>query len=149
MPIAHVFKRSPKGLQFFHLVSPLELPKVMGLLEIHHPKALCHHAGQLYCPCCARKKERTRGTVDQSFADSILPIRTGLQWVSPASLPLFLKPCSIMAKAAGSQRKVTLKRKMGGLMMHPHQTDLLSAIPPGQNTICHGGGNVSALSHLL
>ena len=49
--VAHrVMRGLPKGLQFFHLVSPLELPKVMGLKGIHHPDALHHHARLLFCP---------------------------------------------------------------------------------------------------
>ena len=33
----HAMRSSPKGLQIFHLVSPLESPKVIGLKGIHHP----------------------------------------------------------------------------------------------------------------
>ena len=58
----HVIRDLPKGLQFFHLVSPLELPKVMGLEGIHHPDTLHHHAGLLYCPWC-RKEGQNEGTV--------------------------------------------------------------------------------------
>ena len=46
---------SSKGLPFFHLASPLESPKVMGLKGIHHPNALCHHAGLSYCPWCGKE----------------------------------------------------------------------------------------------
>ena len=34
-------KTLPKGLQFFHPVLPMELPKVMGLPGVHNPDALC------------------------------------------------------------------------------------------------------------
>ena len=51
-----------KSLCFFHLVSPSESPKVMGLKGIHHPNALCHHAGLSYCPWC-RKEGQNVGTV--------------------------------------------------------------------------------------
>ena len=37
-----VLKTLPKDLQFFHPISPSELPKVMGLTGIHHMDALCH-----------------------------------------------------------------------------------------------------------
>ena len=57
-----VLKSSPKGLQFFCPVSPLELPKVMGLQGIHHPEALCHHTGLSYCPWC-RKEVHNEETV--------------------------------------------------------------------------------------
>ena len=52
----------PKGLWFFCLVSPLELPKVMGLKGIHHPDALYHHTGLSYCPWY-RKEGQNKGTV--------------------------------------------------------------------------------------
>ena len=58
----HVMRGSPKGLHFFCLVSPSESPKVMGLKGIHHPDALCHHAGLLYCPWCG-KEGQNEGTV--------------------------------------------------------------------------------------
>ena len=40
------------------------------------------------------------------------------------------------------------KEEDGGLMTHPHQTDLPQAIPSGQSTVCHGGSDMSTLSHL-
>ena len=43
-------KTSPKGLQFFHPISPLESPRVMGLEGIHYPDALCYFAGVTLCP---------------------------------------------------------------------------------------------------
>ena len=36
----YTLKTLPKGLKFFHLVSPSESLKVMGLTNIHHPDAL-------------------------------------------------------------------------------------------------------------
>ena len=32
----YALKALPKGLKFFHLASPSESPKVMGLTNIHH-----------------------------------------------------------------------------------------------------------------
>ena len=55
-------KTLPKGLQFFHPVSPLELPKVMGLAGIHNPDALCHFSGMTFCPWC-RKEGQNEGTI--------------------------------------------------------------------------------------
>ena len=55
-------KSSPKGLKFFHLVSPSESSKVMGLKGIHHPDALCHHTGPSYCPWCG-KEGQNKGTL--------------------------------------------------------------------------------------
>ena len=34
-----------KGLKFFRAVSPSKSPKVMGLMGIHNPDALCHFKG--------------------------------------------------------------------------------------------------------
>ena len=57
-----VLKTSLKGLQFFHPVSPSELPKVMGLKGIHHPDTLCHFARPTFCPWCG-KEGQNEGTV--------------------------------------------------------------------------------------
>ena len=35
----------PKGLKFLHTIPPSESPKVMGLVGIHDPDALCHFGG--------------------------------------------------------------------------------------------------------
>ena len=35
-------KPLPRGLQFFHPVSPSESPKVMVLVGVYNPEALCH-----------------------------------------------------------------------------------------------------------
>ena len=53
---------SPKGLQFFCPISPLELPKVIGLTGIHNPDALCPFAGVIFCPWC-RKEGQNEGTI--------------------------------------------------------------------------------------
>ena len=58
----HMIRNLPKGLQFFCLVSPSDSPKVMGLKGIHHPNALCCHAGLSYCPWCG-KEGQNEGTV--------------------------------------------------------------------------------------
>ena len=57
-----VLKSSPKGLQFFHPMSPSELPMVMSLKGIHHTEALCHCMGLSYCPWC-RKEGQNKGTI--------------------------------------------------------------------------------------
>ena len=51
-----------KGLKFLRVVSPLESPKVMGLMGIHDPDALCHFYGVTHCPWC-RKEGQNKGTV--------------------------------------------------------------------------------------
>ena len=43
-----------KGLQFFHAVSPLESPKVMGLAGVHNSEALCHFNSMTFCPWCGK-----------------------------------------------------------------------------------------------
>ena len=43
-----------KGLKFFKAVSPSECPKVMGLMGIHDPDALCHFNGVTHCPWCRK-----------------------------------------------------------------------------------------------
>ena len=52
----------PKGLKFIHAVPSSESPKVMGLMGIHDPDALCHFSGITYCPWC-RKEGQNEGTV--------------------------------------------------------------------------------------
>ena len=51
----YALKTLLKGLKFFHLVSPSESPKVMGLTNIHHPDALCHFNGVAHCLWCRKE----------------------------------------------------------------------------------------------
>ena len=51
-----------KGLKFLRVVPPSESPKVMGLMGIHNPDALCHFSSVTYCPWC-RKEGQNEGTV--------------------------------------------------------------------------------------
>ena len=52
----------PKGLKFLQVVAPSESPKVMGLMGIHDPDALCCFNSITYCPWC-RKEGQNEGTV--------------------------------------------------------------------------------------
>ena len=52
----------PKGLKFLHVVPPYESPKVIVLMGIHDPDALCCFSSISHCPWCG-KKARTEGTV--------------------------------------------------------------------------------------
>ena len=58
----YALKTLPKGLKFFHPVSPSESPKVMGLTNIHHPDALHHFNGVTHCPWC-RKEGQNEGMI--------------------------------------------------------------------------------------
>ena len=51
----------PKGLKFFHPVSPSESPKVMGLTGIHHPNTLCCFTGVTHGLC--GKEGQNEGTI--------------------------------------------------------------------------------------
>ena len=51
-----------KGLKFLRVVPPLECPKVMGLLGIHDPDALCHFNGMTHYPWC-QKEGQNEGTI--------------------------------------------------------------------------------------
>ena len=52
----------PKGLKFLWALPPSESPKVMGLMSIHDPDALCHFGGITYCPWCG-KEGQNKGTM--------------------------------------------------------------------------------------
>ena len=52
----------PKGLKFLLVVPPSESPKVMGLVGIHDPDALCHVSSITHCPWCG-KEGQNKGTV--------------------------------------------------------------------------------------
>ena len=52
----------PKGLKFFHPVSPSESPKVMGLTGIHHPDAFHCFYGVTHCLWC-EKEGQNEGTL--------------------------------------------------------------------------------------
>ena len=51
----YAFRTLPKGLRFFYMVSPLESPKVMGMMGIHHPNTLCHFNGVTHCLWCGKE----------------------------------------------------------------------------------------------
>ena len=51
----YALRTLPKGLKFFHPVSPSESPKVMGLTSIHHPDTLCLFNGVTHCLCCRKE----------------------------------------------------------------------------------------------
>ena len=55
-----------KGLKFLRAVPPSESLKVMGLMGIHDPDALCHFNGVTHCPWCG-KEGQNEGTVVNHF----------------------------------------------------------------------------------
>ena len=58
----YALRSLPKGLKFLCVVPPSESPKVMGLVEIHDPDALCHFNSLTHCPWCG-KEGQNKGTV--------------------------------------------------------------------------------------
>ena len=58
----HALRSLPKGLKFLQAVPLSESPKVMGLVGIHNPDALCHFNGMIPCPWCG-KEGQNEGTV--------------------------------------------------------------------------------------
>ena len=58
----YVLRTLQKSLKFLKVVFPLESPKVMGLMDIHDPDALCYLNGVTHCPWC-RKEGQNEGTV--------------------------------------------------------------------------------------
>ena len=44
------------------MVTPMELPSIMGLEGIHSPEALCRKGGHSYCPWCG-KEGQNEGTM--------------------------------------------------------------------------------------
>ena len=59
---SYALRSLPKGLKFHHVVPPSESPKVMGLVGIHYPDALCHFSSMTHCPWCG-KEGQNKGTV--------------------------------------------------------------------------------------
>ena len=58
----YALRSLPKGLKFVHVVPPSEFPKVMGLVDIHNPDALCCFNGLTHCPWYG-KEGQNEGTV--------------------------------------------------------------------------------------
>ena len=58
----YALRSLPKGLKFLCAVPPSESPKVMGLVGIHNPDALCCFNGMTHCPWCG-KEGQNEGTV--------------------------------------------------------------------------------------
>ena len=60
--VNYALQSLPKGLMFLCAVPPSKSPKVMGLMGIHDPNALCHFGGITYCPWCG-KEGQNEGTM--------------------------------------------------------------------------------------
>ena len=60
--VNYALQSLPKGLKFLHAVPPSESPKVMGLMGIHNPDALCHFSSVTYSPWC-KKEGQNEGTM--------------------------------------------------------------------------------------
>ena len=73
----YALRSLPKGLKFLHVVPPSESPKVMGLVGIHNPDALCHFNGLTHCPWCG-KEGQNKGTVVNHL--QTVHYRLGLVW---------------------------------------------------------------------
>ena len=56
----YALRSLPKGLKFLHAVPPSESPKLIGLVEINDPDALCHFSCITHCPGVVRRT-RMRG----------------------------------------------------------------------------------------
>ena len=85
----------PKGLEFFHAVPPSKSPKVMGLVGIHDPDALCCFSGITYCPWY-RKEGQTRGPWSIIYGWCT----TGWAWCATGAMiahPQCLAPSTTMA----------------------------------------------------
>ena len=54
----------PKGLKFLCVVPPSESPKLMGLVGIHDPDALCHFNSMTHCPWCGKEGQNERTAVN-------------------------------------------------------------------------------------
>ena len=57
----YALRALPKGLKFLQAVPPPDSPKVMGLVGIHDPDALCCFNGLTHCPWCG-KEGQNEGT---------------------------------------------------------------------------------------
>ena len=51
----YALRSLPKGLKLLHAVPPSESPKVMGLVGIHNPDALCCFNSVTHCPWCGKE----------------------------------------------------------------------------------------------
>ena len=109
----YTLRTLPKGLKFLRAVSPLESPKVMGLMGIHHPDALCHFNRVTHCPWC--------GKMGQMRAQLLITPRWCIiGWASCvrnvlAAHPPCQRPSATMAK------RTTNPQGREALMSHPHQ----------------------------
>ena len=52
--VNYALRTLPKGPKFLRAVPPLESPKVMGLIDMHDPDALCHFYRVTHCPWCSK-----------------------------------------------------------------------------------------------
>ena len=85
----YALRTLPKGLKFFRVISPSKSPKVMGLMGIHDPDALCHFNRLTHCPWCG-KEVKTRAPLSTTCRQCIT------RW---ASCEKFFGCLSIMSEA--------------------------------------------------
>ena len=98
----YALKTLPKGLTFFHPVSPLESPKVMGLTNIHHPDTLHHFNRVTHCLWCGREEQNGGMNVNHL---QMMHYKLGLCARSAFAAPQSpQKPFAAMAGRAASPR---------------------------------------------
>ena len=103
-----------KGLKFFRAESPLESPKVMGLMGIHDPDILCHFNGVSYSPWCRKVDQNDCSssiTCEQCITNWTLCVKNVL-----AAHPLHGRPFATTARRAAYHQK----REIRTSHLHQH-----------------------------
>ena len=113
--VNYALRSLPKGLKFLPVVPPLNIPKVMGLVGIHDPKALCHFNGMTDCPWCG-KEGQNEGTV----VNHLQMVHYRLTWcatnVTTTHQPHQTPSATMAGRTVNSQGKETP-------MSQPHQSN--------------------------
>ena len=113
-------RASPKDIHFFQIISPMELPKIMGLKSIHSMEALQWQGRLTFCPCAAKRvKMREWWWITCGPCTTILTSSVPTAWAtSPpmqrqyVAMPMVTNPQLLAPGMMMTERKKTMKMIM-------------------------------------
>ena len=108
----YALRTLPKGLKFFRAVSPSDSPKIMGLMGIHDPDALCCFNGLTNGHWCG-KEGQNKGTVVNHLQTVQINWASYVRNVS-AACPSCWRPSTTMARRTANPQGREVQ------MSHPH-----------------------------
>ena len=146
----HAAKASQKNIQFFCVVTPTELPSIMGLEGIHSLEALCRQGDCSHCPWCAKE-----GQNEGTMVNHLCTVYYYLGLVCSLCLACFTTSADTMRKHRAHCKDMAMGTgKRGRHWKRTVATKVMSTSPRKFNSITlhppsHGGGGMDALNCLI